>query len=175
MSQRLCKSTIPSAIKDWQILPGNVRDRFTRNSFKYKLREHVRGRKNHLITTKIKLNRKAEIIFNKSRCDLILNDHLFSHNFSRVTDPSCLCGSRRQTLKHVFFDCPLTTVPRTKLLDDLGGLPAFFNEFNVLRRSEDRLKALLWGLENVNRINNSKAIECTSLFLCEICEIFNIS
>jgi hypothetical protein len=59
------------------------------------------GIKKYHATTKLKLPHKEEILLNRTRCDLLFRNHLYSHNFVQVRDPSCQCGSRNQTSKHV--------------------------------------------------------------------------
>jgi hypothetical protein len=83
----------------------------------------------------MKLPRKAEILFNRIRCDLIYRNHLYSHNLAHVNDPSCQCGSRHQTTRYLFFNCPLDQ-SRDNLFNDLGLLPSFNNLFLTLANLE---------------------------------------
>jgi hypothetical protein len=91
-------------IKLWDSVPIDIKNHWSRNSFKYKLRLHLGGKWNRLSSAKLKLKRIEETVLNRTRCDLIFRHHLFTHNFTNI-DPSCHCGARLQSTKHVLLHC----------------------------------------------------------------------
>ena len=148
MSRGLLNSTIPSSLILWETIPGNIRDRWSRNSFKYNLRLHLRGKKNWLSTARLNLTRPSEIILNRTRCDLIFKSHFFSHNFPNVDDPGCPCGFRDQSTKHLLLQCPLVDDLRQVHFHDLSNIVNFdyhvFCTFNMV----EKIKLLIFGESN---------------------------
>lgn len=166
-SQRFLKSTIPSSIKQWELVPPSIRERYSRNSFKYEVKIFLGGRKDKFVTTKLDMPRPMEIILNKTRCDLLLKAHLYSHNFTNVRDPSCVCGNTIQSTKHLFFNCPFIQELREDFINDLLVLPAFQTFYRSCNTIDDRLQALLYGHMNLTYDINKTIIERTSLFLLD--------
>lgn len=78
MSQNLTKSTIiPSSIRHWSSLPIDVQTRYSQNSFKYHLRLFIGRNQMSMATPKLNLPRQAEIVLNRTRCDLIFKNTCF--------------------------------------------------------------------------------------------------
>jgi hypothetical protein len=98
---------------------------YLENSFKYKLRRHIRVAKNDLTTTKLNLQRKFEVTLSRARCDLLFRSHYFSHNCVNFPDPVCQCGFRSQTAFHVIFHCPLLADARRTFLNEIQSIPLF--------------------------------------------------
>lgn len=165
VSQRFSKSTVPTCIKLWNGLPNEIRQSFSRNSFKYRVRLHINGCKNPLVTTRLNISRKKEISLNRTRCDLVFRTHYFNHNFASINDPHCRCGHRSQTTKHVLFNCPLLCNERKLLFDSLGLLPTFHTLYRDLTSSGDRLQCLLYGSQNLSISVNRLITEHVSEFL----------
>jgi hypothetical protein len=118
----------------------------------------------------MKLPRKAEILFNRIRYDLIYRNHLYSHNFARVNDPSCQMQiSQPNNNRHLFFNCPLIDQARDNLFNDLGLLPSSNNLFISLTNLEAKLQVLLNGHYNhFPRHENYKIIEKVGEFILDI-------
>jgi hypothetical protein len=100
-------ATILSSRNLWNSVPNDIQTQYSRNCFKYNIRVFIIGEKNRFATTKSSLPRNLEIVLNKTRCDSIFRNHMYSHNFESVNDPSCAGGYKNQTTKHLFFKCPL--------------------------------------------------------------------
>ena len=173
MSQRLRKSTVPSSIRAWEPLPDDIKMSFTKYSFKYKVRLHLRGKRNPLVTTKMNLPRNSEITLNRTRVDLIFKCHLFNHNFDSVSDPSCRCGHRAQSTLHLLLQCPLFDIHRTIFLDDLGQLPSFNLNSFLTKNMKLKVSILLHGDDSLPLTTNVRIISLTSTFLGEIVNILN--
>jgi hypothetical protein len=125
VSSSFLKSSFLSSMKLWDNLPTVNKDRWTRNSFKYKLRHHLHASNIQKPTTKLNLNLSDEKILNKTRCEIMFKSHFFSHNFVNIADPSCKCGFRSQTTKHVLLDCPLAVDNRRELIRNINDIPNF--------------------------------------------------
>ena len=167
MSQRLTRSTIPSSIKHWSTLPNNIKESYTKNSFKYRVKVYLYGKKNYSSTTKLNIPRKEELLLNRARCDLLYKNNLFIHNFTNISEPSCICGNRYQSTRHVVFNCPILNPLRHQLFADLGLLPNFSQFFSPLRNMDDRLQMLFWGSENFSREINFKILLLVSRFILQ--------
>ena len=172
MSQRLRKSTVPSSIRAWEHLPDDMKMSFTKYSFKYKVRLHLRGKRNLLVTTKMNLPRNSEITLNRTRADLIFKCHSFRHNFDSVSDPSCRCGHRAQSTSHL-LQCPLLDAERMIFLDDLGQLPSFNSNSFSTKNVKSKVSILLHGDDSLPLTTNARIISLTSAFLVEIVELVN--
>jgi hypothetical protein len=75
------KLTVCSSIKLWH--SSNLKDNFSCNPFKYSTRNIYHGKNDVIVTCKLDLDRKAEIILNKTKCDLIFRS-IYSHTTSPV-------------------------------------------------------------------------------------------
>ena len=166
MSLKFRKSTVASAISIWCSLPNELKNRYSRNSFKYHVRLHLKGNMTNLVSTRLQMPRNIEILLNRTRCDLIFKSHFYNHNFTNTLDPTCNCGYNWQTTKHMFFQCPLTRDLYTDLVNDLGQLPDFQTFFvHHCPSTEDKLRVLLNGNEQLPRVINCKIVEKTGSFL----------
>lgn len=173
LSHDMRRSPIIRAIGAWESIPATIRNIVSRNSFKYNIRIHFRGKKNLLVSTKLKLTRADEINLNKTRCDLIFNSHLYAHNFTTVRNPSCECGNRNQSTKHQLLYCQLHDKARQQLLNDLytiANLETFFQSLN----SEVKVFTLLFGNERLNLQTNSYIITSTARFISSIINLDQI-
>ena len=146
------------------------KSKYSRNSFHYNTRVFLNGKKNYLTTPKLNLERYLEINLNKTRCDFIFKAHLFAHNYTGVLDPSCSCGHRSQTSRHLFLNCPLLTDLRRKLLSDLGELPNFDYIFSCLN-VDGKLWVLLHGSADLPLAVNKLLIRIVAQFISNAKEI----
>ena len=96
-------SFFPQTIKDWNLLPGAVKNSPSLNSFKQKLKDTKHKPPDWYYSGE----RKWSIIHSRLRllCSG-LNDHLFSQ-LHVTDDPSCACGNGRETTKHFLLKCPM--------------------------------------------------------------------
>ena len=165
------KTTFFSAMKLWNSLPLNVKERWTRNSFKYSLRKYLSHRFGTASNSTVKLrhlNREQEISINRVRCDLKFNSHLFSHNFTTVLNPCCKCGHRSQTTSHVLLNCPLGNNLRIILHQQLFDIsPIVLEEFNSTTNA-GKVNLLLYGHERFQKQINARVIYDTATFLIDM-------
>ena len=109
-----------------------------------------------------------EIVLNRTRCDLQFKGHMFSHNFSTITDPSCPCGFHNQTTVHLLFDCPLVRIYRHTIFAEIALLPDFdqnvFNNMGVKRR----LEMLVNGCHCTNVDTSKSIVTLTAKYLVKI-------
>jgi hypothetical protein len=138
MSQTMRRSAIPRSIQLWESLPINIKESFSRNSFKYRVRRHIGGAPYKFPTCKLMLAR-SKITLNKARCDLLFKSHFYAHNFTNITDPRCQCGHRSQSTTHVLFHCPLLMAERRDFLNGINSIPNLYptvlNASNQIERS----------------------------------------
>jgi hypothetical protein len=132
-------------------------------TLKFIIRSSIRDKSNPVTTKKLDLCRIDEINLNKTRCDLISQHQLFSHNFP--IDPSCKCGHRSQTIKHLFFQCPLLYNHRVSLLSDLWMLPSFNSTWFDSSSQDLRLQTLLCGYHAFPQQTNRMIVCRTAVFL----------
>jgi hypothetical protein len=114
-------------------------------SSKRVLEEMVLRRYGNTVTPKLNIKRSDVINLNRLRCDFLFKAHLFAHNYVGINDPSCQCGHRSQTTKHLFFNCPIFNDRRLRLLSDIGALSNFDHMFRLSNSIDDRLRVLLHG------------------------------
>lgn len=157
VSSAFLQTTIPTSVKLWETLPENIRNRFSRNSFKYNLRKHFLGAIDTTGLTKhLNITRNRELVLNRTRCDLIFNSHLYSHNFTTTVSHACPCSSNSQNTCHVFLHCPLLIDLRLKFFDDLVELDRFFTTSFPYLTSNGKLQVLLYGSDRLTRgVNRS--------------------
>lgn len=165
-SVALRHSAIFSAISLWETIPQTVSSTFSRNGFKYRLRNHIRGNRCPTPTTKLSLlDRKNEVVLNKTRCDLIFRSHMYSHNFPFILDPLCKCGYRSQTTRHVLLNCPLLNIQRTTLFNTINSHNQISRIFNRAVRQSDRCQLLLYGDPELSSQCNEILLHSTSKFI----------
>ncbi len=171
LSNRTLRSTVPSSIKSWEHLPQNLKTCQTKNSFRYNLRAHLNTSR-ILSTTKLDLSRQAEMALNKTRCDLVFKAHLYSHNFSNVSDPKCPCGDRLQSTQHLLLHCPRLDILREELMRDLMMLPNFnWNSFQGLNAS-GKVNTLLYGNESYSLAVNVGILQLVANFILDVLMVF---
>jgi hypothetical protein len=73
-SSKFIKSTIPSAIKQWETFPHDIKTKFSGNFFKFCTLVFLNGTRNKLVTPKLDLDRSIEI--NRNRTRFIFRAHL---------------------------------------------------------------------------------------------------
>lgn len=105
MSLKFRKSTVASAISIWCSLPIELKNRYSRNSFKYHVRLHLKGNITNLVSTRLQMPRNIEFLLNRTRCDLIFKSHFYNHNFTNMPDPTCNCGYNGRLL-NIYFPMP---------------------------------------------------------------------
>ncbi len=170
LSYSLCHSPILIAIKTWQSIPNEIRSVMTRNSFKFRIRQHINGKKNKFTTSKLNLTRTSEIYLNRARCDLLFKSHLYAHNFTSVTSPSCTCGYRNQTTQHILLHCPILLIKRRSLFQHLNQVENFENVYNSSNLS-NKVTTLLNGNENLNKNANISVISLTAEYIKEAVDL----
>jgi hypothetical protein len=80
---------------------------------------------------------------------------IFMHIISlNVDNPSCQCGYKSQSTKHLFFQCPLFNDLRQKFFLDLGLLPSFNSVYSRINCMDDRLQLLLNGHSSLSYETN---------------------
>ena len=107
------KSFFPSATREWNRLPLQVRNSVSVLALKSRLRDSPRN-----IYKKLSVGTKG-IWLSRLRMELSpLNYHRRRYNFIQFsTCPSC--NTQPETIKHFFFTCPTYSVARRELLDSL--------------------------------------------------------
>lgn len=110
-------SFLPSVIRDWNVLPEEIRNSDSLLSFKLKL-----------VGQRIKPppyynygERKAQILHTRLRLECsILSSHLYKRNI--IDSPLCSCGAI-ETTKHFFISCPNYNRLRNQYLAEMTHLP----------------------------------------------------
>jgi hypothetical protein len=164
MSHDMWQSPIPTAITLWPAIPHEIKSILSRNAFKFKICMFFRGKKNALASTKLRLNRRDEIYLNRTRCDLAFRSHIHSHNFTTVPDPSCACGCRSQTTRHILFHCPLLLEPCRLLFENLFLINNFETIFESLTQI-NKINTLLFGNEQFSQQVNQKVVSHTAEYV----------
>jgi hypothetical protein len=93
---------------------------------------------------------------------------MYSHNFTMVPDPSCACGCRSQTTRHILFHCPLLLEPRRSFFENLYLINNFEAIFESLTQM-NKINTLLFGNEQFSQQVNQKVVSNTA----ECCNLFN--
>ncbi|CAH1775138.1 unnamed protein product [Owenia fusiformis] len=165
-SEKTRRGTVVSSISEWErdTLPDQLKTIPIKRTFKYHLKKHLFPKKTLIDTVHLNLDRQAEIVLNKTRCDFIFRYHKFQHQFNNV-NPQCLCGFRSQTTQHLFFSCPLLLDLREQLALDLAGIPNFnINHYNKLNAKE-KLDTLLYGGSTYKIETNKLIVTTTANFI----------
>jgi hypothetical protein len=112
-------SCIPSTIKMWNSLNNTIRNVDTLSEFTSELKK-IDETKNHAVPKHYLYGpRKLNMILTQLRSSAsFLNYDLFRVGI--VSDPSCLCGTALENLKHFFLNCPIYLQARTTLIDNLN-------------------------------------------------------
>ena len=165
MSVILRNSTIPKSISLWNSLDYNIKNSYSVNSFKFRLKNRAFGEKYHAASTKLSLPRQLEILLNRARCDLLFKCQLYAHNFTTINDPFCKCGNSSQTTKHVLLYCPLLATVRNNLFRQISSIPLFDSELLAKSNVTDRLHYLLHGHKDLSANINKQLIFLTANFL----------
>ena len=126
-------SFFPQTIREWNALHPDIQQAPSLSSFKTKIKD-----------TKHKPpdwygcgERRWSLYHARMRmfCSS-LNDHLFSQ-LHVIDDPSCQCGSSRETVKHYLLECPLFVIERAEMLHSLQGINFTPSTRNLLHGSEE--------------------------------------
>lgn len=97
-------------------------------------------------------NRRLNITLARIRMNCSqLNSHLFAMHI--IPDPNCQCGQLESTT-HYFVDCPLYTLHRMRLSNQLGHLGLDFNVETILHGTSDPITDLLL-IEHVGEFMNA--------------------
>ena len=103
-------SFLPSAIREWNSLPFEIRSKSSVSSFKQCIRDATIPTPKHYFVG----NRREQILHTRLRTNCSsLNQHLFEKNI--VESPMCRCGEVEDT-RHFFFSCPYYNAIRNTLL-----------------------------------------------------------
>ena len=90
-----------------------------------------------------------------------LNGHRFKHNFACLS-PICVCGTGTEDYKHFLLHCPLYSILRQELFDQLSEL----DEFNVADVNQKELcPLLLFGDQTLGTVANRIILEATISFI----------
>ncbi|CAH1793369.1 unnamed protein product, partial [Owenia fusiformis] len=159
------KSPIPNAISLWNKLPKPLLEyalKFSLPSFKKESNKHFLPKRIISSTSLINLTRSQEITLNRARVDLFLKARLFAHQFTFIDSAHCSCG-KPETLKHLFFKCPLCQINRHALMEEVNN--NFYNKISQLTNMDDKLNFLLYGDEALSLAELSKLLIIVSNFL----------
>ena len=123
-------SFFPTAIREWNNLPSEVRNLPTLSSFKHHFKGNKRYTPNYFYTG----DRKLQVLHTRLRTNCSsLNYHLFLKNIA--ASPLCLCGQIENNF-HYFFECLQYETARQKLLRKLNNIDI---ELNVLLNGNPEL------------------------------------
>ena len=168
MSRRFAKSSIPSAIVEWENLPRELKNKFSRNSFKYNYRLTFNGTKSLFLTSNADLSRKEEIVLNKIKCDVFSKAQLFAHQWPHISNPHCNCGSQSQTVKHILFSCPLLHNEREEFLRCMSLLPNVNLALLHLARQDERMQFILFLNNYIPLTEGRRALKLLTTFFAKI-------
>lgn len=140
-------SFLPSTVRDWNNLPGEVRQIDSIDTFKQFLnRERERVPKYFYHG-----NRRGQILHTRLRTNCSnLNNDLYLKNIN--DSPLCQCGSV-ETTYHYFFECPMYTRQRTALFNSIS------QHHNVT------LNLLLFGQASLSDETNTTIFETVQTYL----------
>ncbi len=128
-------SFLPSTIREWNLLPLNVRASPTLHSFKSQLNAKLRKPPSYYSTG----DRQGQILLTRIRLGCSsLNFDLFRKSI--VPSSSCACGEI-ETANHYILSCPLYNAIRQRYLSSLPCPPILNN--------------LVYGCENLDDKENS--------------------
>ena len=114
--------------------------------------------------------REHEILINRLRAGLLLNNDKFRHNFPDIL-PNCDCG-KPQSSMHVFCRCPLATTERLELINSFNNHVEILDEFNSMTKMSDQVHFLTFGSTNICREANIHLLKGVSQFLYSIKFLF---
>ena len=150
-------SFFPKTIREWNLLPPEIKSALTELSFKFQLRKTDEFR----IIPPPKWfsygNRKPNIILTQLRHNCSsLNGDLFMNHVSN--DPTCknCMGNRHEDSTHFFLNCPKYERPRTKLFRALTDL-----------QSNHELETLINGSADKNYEINRSIMTAVHIFISE--------
>lgn len=146
-SQLYYNSFLPTAIRDWNELPEEIRNSTTISTFKRKLNLNIeKPPKYYTAGTRIGQIYHARL---RTSCSA-LNQHLFSKSI--INSPSCNCGAIEDT-QHFLFSCNLHAAHRRDLFQTIS---------NIQRPS---LQLLLYGNPELSNNQNKTIFIAVQEFL----------
>ncbi|CAH1794991.1 unnamed protein product, partial [Owenia fusiformis] len=80
---------------------------------------------------------------------------LLEYAFTFIDSAHCSCG-KPETLKHLFFKCPLCQINRHALMEEVNN--NFYNKISQLTNMDDKLNFLLYGDETLSLAELSKLL-----------------
>ena len=161
--QRYFKSFFPSVIKEWNMLPVDIRELPNLSIFKRKLKLRFPS------PTKTVWFGVGERYYNVHHARLRLGcSKLKAHlhfNLHVEDDPSCRCGHTSEDAYHYFCICPLYDRQRVEMLESISRqLPSASPRLSLLLRGDERLseeenilifKQVHHFMKNTKRFENS--------------------
>lgn len=136
--QRYSKSFFPSGIKEWNMIPIDIRESGNLSIFKDKLNLHF------LSPPKTSWFGVGERYYNVHHTRLRLgcsklNAHLH-YNLHVEDDPSCRCGHGIEDTYHYLFTCPLYAIQRVAMLEAISRhVPGAAPRLSLLLRGDEGL------------------------------------
>ena len=91
-----------------------------------------------------------------------LRAHKFKHNFKDTPNDKCSCSTGPENTLHFLLSCPFFTSQRAKLLETVNPLLC---SKNLELDSSALSKALLYGNNNLNPLQNKTILEATLEFI----------
>ena len=144
------KSFLPSTIKLWNNLPGDIRNAGTLDIFKHKLSAHLNmtnvykpylfcPNKNFVQIARLRMGLSA------------LNAH--RHKVHFIPNASCpYCNHRIEDTAHYLLQCPHFTAARTEMLNAVANiLPdqyQYLLQINTRKQTQELSKILIFGVEH---------------------------
>ena len=147
-----------NTISEWNLLENKVRNSPSISHFKKNLLAITWPGKNPTYNTcdiqGMKLLTKPRVEFSA------LNGHRFKHNFGCLS-PICVCGTCTEDNEHFILHCPLYSILRQDLFDQLSDIDGF-NVVNV--NPKELYPLLLFGNQTLGTVANRIISEATISF-----------
>ena len=156
---RYSNSYFHNTISEWDLLDNKVRNSSSISQFKKNLLGIIRPSKNPTYNIRdilgIRLLTKLRVEFSA------LNGHRFKHNFVCLS-PMCVCGTGTEDNEHFLLHCPLYSILRQDLFDQLSDIDGF-NAADV--NPKELCLLLLFGDQNLGTVANRIILEANISFI----------
>jgi hypothetical protein len=149
-------SFIPSAIRAWNSLETNLRNRTSIDSFKYNLKK-AKSRKKFKLYSKFNGSQAV----NHARMRMGLSGlKAQRHSYNHVTNSICdYCGAKKEDAMHYFLQCRAFAAMRPVLLDGVDQLYRSINVTFDLSRTLVKKELTSYLLKGDKRLSTSNNIE----------------
>jgi hypothetical protein len=158
-------SFMPSAVRAWNALDINIRNRPSLDSFKFNLKKSKK-----LKRTKFYSKFNGSRAVNQARMRMGLSGlKAQRHSYHHVTHPRCdYCGAKKEDDMHFFLQCPTFAVARTPLLNGITTLYRSQNIVLDLSRTlvkKELTSSLLRGDAKLNEELNTELFELAQNYI----------